>query len=293
MFIFLAMLFSVSFLARRNEILAMKAIGLSLYRITAPFLIITLLLSCGHFYYNEYIFPAANKKRLEIKNFTIENKSKRVINRVTNIHRQIDKGHFYRIGSFDVERAQGTDLGIYESSDNRIKEITIASRIAYVDHQWLALDAVVRSFDTLGSETYEEYDTLVCKCIREKPLAFSKRIGKPEDMSYDELKAYVGFMKLAGGPYQREAIDLDMKIAFPLTSCIVVLICIPFAANPKRSGIAVSFAVGALISLFYFILLRCAQSAGYNEKIPKELAVWGVNGLFFIIGLITILKARK
>ncbi|MEA3297850.1 MAG: LptF/LptG family permease, partial [candidate division Zixibacteria bacterium] len=237
--------------------------------------------------------PDANKKRLEIKNFTIEKKSKRTYNRVRNIHRQISKGHFYRISSFNVDRAQGTDIGIYESEGNRIKKITVASRIVYADHRWLALDAVVRSFDTLNGESYEEYDTLVCNCIREKPEAFSKRIGKPEDMSYDELKTYVEFMKRAGGPYLREAIDLNMKIAYPLTSCIVVLICIPFAANPKRSGIAVSFAVGALISLLYFVLLRSAQSAGYNEKIPKELAVWGVNGLFFIVGLITMFKARK
>ena len=100
-------------------------------------------------------------------------------------------------------------------------------------------------------------------------------------------------MKRTGGPHVRESIDLDLKMAYPLSSCIVVLICIPFASNPRRGGIAVSFALGTLVSLIYFVALRSLQSAGYNEKVPKELAVWGVNGLFFLVGLIAMWRARK
>ena len=66
-FILLSTLFTVSLLARKNEILAMKAAGVSLYRITAPILLAAIILSAGHFYYNEYIFPPLNQKRLEIK----------------------------------------------------------------------------------------------------------------------------------------------------------------------------------------------------------------------------------
>ena len=48
-----------------------------------------------------------------------------------------------------------------------------------------------------------------------------------------------------------------------------------------------------MIALAYFVLFRITQSAGYNEKIPQDLAVWGVNGLFFVIGLFLMIKARK
>ena len=49
MFILLAILFSVSILARKNELLAMKASGISLYRITITFSLVVLLVSAGHF----------------------------------------------------------------------------------------------------------------------------------------------------------------------------------------------------------------------------------------------------
>jgi LPS export ABC transporter permease LptG len=292
MFVLLAVLFSVSFLARRQEVLAMKATGLSLYRITAPILITTVILAAGHFYYSEYIYPPANKKRLEIKEFTIEKKSKRALDRVHNIYRQISKGYFYTIGSFNVERGEGNDLKVYRAESNRLAEIITANRIEYLNHKWFAYDGVVRTFSANG-ESFDKFDARVLPDIEEKPDDFSRRIGKPEDMGYDELARYIELMKRTGGPHIRESIDLDIKLAFPLSSCIVVLICIPFASNPRRGGIAVSFALGTVISLVYFVMFRSLQSAGYNEKVPPELAVWGVNGLFFLIGVISMWKARK
>ena len=292
MFVLLATLFSVSILARRREILALKASGISLYRITAPFLLAALFLAGGHFYYNEFLYPEANMRRLEIKNFTIERRSRRAHDQISNIYRQIQKGHFYTIASFNVSRSEGTDLRMFKTQSNRLREITTARRIEYADHQWIAKNGVVRTFDSLG-ESYEPFHVKILSEIQEIPTDFSKPVGKPEDMGYRDLQAYIETMKRTGGPYVREAIDLDMKFSYPLSSCIVVLLCIPFAASPKRGGIAVSIAVGTMISLAYFVLLRSLQSAGYNERVPRELAVWGVNGLFFLIGVIAMLKARK
>jgi len=293
MFVLLATLFSVSILARKNEILAMKACGRSLYRITAPIFVVTMFLAAGHFYYNEFIYPPANQKRLQIKEFVIEKRSKTAIGRVHNIFRQIEKGHFYTIANFNVERKEGNDLRVYKAQNGKISEIITAPRIQFTDHRWIANDAVVRKFDEFGEETYAEQPILILEKIEEKPEDFSRRIGKPEDMGYRELEAYIDLMKRTGGPYAREAVDLKVKVSYPVASCIVVLLSVPFASNPRRGGIAVSFAVGAGMSLSYFVLFRTLQSAGYSEKIPSELAVWGVNGLFFLIGVISMLRARK
>ena len=92
--------------------------------------------------------------------------------------------------------------------------------------------------------------------IEDKPSDLAKRIGKPEDMSLDELKYYIDLMKRTGGPYIQEQINLKLKYSYPLTSAIVMLICIPFAANPRRGGVAVSFATGAVIATGVF----CAVS---------------------------------
>ncbi len=292
-FVLLATLFSVSILARKNEILAMKASGLSLYRISAPLLWVTLLLVAGHFYYSEYIFPPANKKRLEIKEFTIEKRSAHRYTQVKNIYRQIEPGYFYTIGSFNIDRAEGADLKVYWTKENRLSQIITAERIIYRDFTWEAHKGIVRSFDDSAHESFTQFSTMKLTDIKDTPADLSKKIGKPEDMGIEELRSYIDLMKRTGGPYVRESIDLKFKYSYPVSSFIVLLISIPFASNPRRGGIAVSFAAGALIALVYFVLFRILQSAGYNEKIPAELAVWGVNGLFFLIGVAAMLKARK
>jgi lipopolysaccharide export system permease protein len=261
MFVLLAVLLSVSLLARRHEILAMKASGLSLYRITLPFALITLLVAAGHFCYNEYVFPDMNRRQLEIKNFTIEKKSRAIHTQVRNIYRQISPGSFYTMAQFDTERRMGESFKLYRSENNRATEIITADRIIYLDFLWQAVNG--------------------------------HRLGKPEDMGLDELKKYIDLMKRTGGPYSHEIVDLKTKYSFPLASFIVVLICVPFASNPRRAGIALSIAVGAGISLVYFVLYRLLQSAGANGKIPDNIAAWGINGLFLLIGLILMWRSPK
>lgn len=293
MFVMLAVLFSMSVLARRHELLAMKASGRSLYRIAWPLLAVTFIISIAHFYYSEYVFPPANKKRVMMKEFTIEKRSRRAHAIVRNIYRQISPGYFYTVGKYNAERMSGEDLKVYKTQKNRLSEILIAKTITFEDHRWLARDVIIRYFDDSLKENFTQIDSMTVSDIKEEPSDLAKRVGKPEDMGIVELSRYIDLMKRTGGPYLRESIDLKIKYAFPLTSFVVTLICIPFAANPRRGGIAVSFALGAALALAYFVLFRVSQSAGYNEKIPQEVAAWGINGVFLVIGLVAMFKARK
>ncbi len=293
MFVLIASLFSVSLLARRNEILAMKASGFSLYRISLPFMVVALLLAGGHFYYNEYIFPPANKKRLEIKEYTIEKKSRTSGTHITNIYRQVHPDYFYTLNNFNALRMEGRDLKICITDNDRLSKIITAETIVYRTDKWMARNGVERTFTKTGEEDYREFEVMMLPDIEEVPEDFTKKIGKPEDMGLDELKKYIDLMKRTGGPYIRESVDLGLKYSFPVTIFIVMLISIPISSNPRRGGVAVSIAIGAMISLIYFILFRVMQSAGYNEKLPLEVAVWGVNGLFFLVGLIAMFKSRK
>ncbi len=293
MFVLLAALFSVSILARRREILAMKAAGISLYRVIAPYLIATAILAVAHFYYSEYLFPPLNQRRVEMKEFTIESRSKAALAKVRNVYRQISPGKFYTITSFDTDRGDGRDFKFYSTQNHRLVQIVTAEKVRFEDHRWLLTSGQVRDFDSTAKETFSEFDTLTFTLIKDKPGDFQSRLVKPEDMGLEELKDYIEFQKRTGAPYLRESIDLQIKYAFPLTSVIIILICVPFAANPQRSGIAVSFSVGAGISLLYFVLFKILQSAGYNEKVPELVAVWGINAVFLLIGLIVLIGARK
>lgn len=293
MFVLLSSLFSVSILARRREVLAMKAAGISLYRVIAPYLVATTILAAGHFYYSEYIFPPLNQRRMEMKEYTIESRSKAALAKVRNIYRQISPGVFYTITSFDTDRGTGRDFKYYVTTNHRLVQIITADKVRYEDFQWRLTSGQVRDFDSSATEIFRKFDTLTMPSIQDKPEDFQNKLGKPEDMGLEELRSYIDLQKRTGGPYLRESVDLQIKYAYPVTSIIIILICVPFAANPQRSGIAVSFSVGAGISLLYFVLFKILQSAGANEKVPELVAAWGINAVFLLIGLVVLIGARK
>lgn len=292
-FVLLASLFSVSMLARRNELLAMKASGVSLYRITLPLFVAALLMSGVHFWFNEYFYPAYNEKRLDIKVYEIERKSKEAHARRRRVIRQISPGNYYEMGSVNTLRGEGVDFKLYNTEDNKLERIVTSKRIVYRNHNWLALDGVERNFLLQPLKRFSEFDTLVVTQIKDTPSDLSRKIGKPEDMSLDEITYYINLMKRIGNPYTRESVTRKLKFSFPLTSAIVVLICVPFAGDPRRSGVAVSIAAGTMIALFYFISFRIMQSAGYNEKVPEDIAAWGINVVFLLVGIVLMVTARK
>lgn len=291
-FVLLAALIAIGILARRHEILAMKASGISLYRIAAPLLITTFLLSIGHICYNEIIFADANKKRVEMKEFTIKKRPKDRRQSTRNIYRQVNKDLFFTIGSFNIPGREGHDIKLYRSQNNKLAELITAKRMGYTQRNWMLYDGVRRIF-TDTTEKFISFDSLSAAYIKDKPSDFEVPIGKPEDMGYKELEYYIGIMKRTGGPFRRELVDLKLKLSYPLSSFIVILLCVPIASNPKRGGIAISFALGAGIALLYFVCFKITQSFGYNEKIHPDLAAWLINGIFFVVGLVIMLRARK
>lgn len=291
-FVLLAGLTSIGILARRNEILAMKAGGVSLYRIAAPILIFTFLLSFVHIYYNEYFYPPGNKKRVEMKEYTIKKRSKKLKSSIHNIYRQVDNNLFFVIQSYDVPRKEGTVVKIYRSEDDKLAELITAEKIRYTSRNWMLYNGVRRIFGD-STETFATFDTLSAAYIKDKPSDFEKPLGKPEDMGYDELKYYIDVMKRTGAPYRRELVDLKLKLSYPFASFIVILICVPLASNPKRGGIAISFAVGSGIAMLYFVSFKIIQSLGYGGKLHPDLAAWLINGIFLLVGLVIMLRARK
>ncbi len=288
-FVLLAGLMSIGILARRNEILAMKASGVSLYRIATPLLVFSFFLSIGHIYYNEVIFAEANMTRVQIKEEKIRRRAPRDKEWINLVHRQVNKNLFFTLRAFSPALRQGRDIEIYWSDENKLQKLITADQIKYTSKGWMLYDVIERKPD----QPFIVYDSLPAPYIQYKPEDFVTPIGKPEDMSYDQLENHIRLMKQGGENFQRELVDLKLKISYPFASFIVILICVPIASNPKRGGIAVSFALGAGIALIYFIAFKVIQSLGHSGRLDADVAAWSINTVFLLIGLVIMFRARK
>jgi lipopolysaccharide export system permease protein len=291
-FVFLAGLFTVGVMARHNEIRATKAGGISIFRFSLPLLVVSLLLGGAHFYYNEFIFPPANKRMVELKEFTIQQRSKHsVINR-RNLYRQVSDSVYYVIDLYSVPDRIGRGVKLYLRRKNTLGDFIAASEMRFNKGGWTLYDGSYRK-QTDSGETFATFDSLPAPLITDRPDDLERRLGAPADMSYEELKYYINLMKRTGGPYLAELVELKSKISFPLTSFVVMILCVPLAARRRQSGMAGSLAGAAGLILLYFVSYKVTKSLGAHGEIPPNLAAWGVNGLFFVVGIIMNIVGRR
>ncbi len=310
----LSSLFSLGQLAKHNELTAMKSAGISLYRILLPIFILSFLISLFVIGFGGSIVPLTYQKMMEVKTVEIE-KGKRERNLILqNIFVQAEDGIIFHLSNYDTKERLGKDVLVQRFERNRLKEEIRAKRVRWKNNGWLFEDGVERIFsdsladlgrsedlarakhDSLPSnpaEKYQAFDKLFRLDLKIKPEALSRRQKKPDEMGYFELADYVKIKKRSGQVVAKETTDLHLKIAFPFVSFIIVLFGAPLAANPKRSGLAIGFAISLFISFVYYTLIRMGQSFGYSEKLPPLLAAWAANILFAILGTILLVKAKK
>jgi lipopolysaccharide export system permease protein len=84
-----------------------------------------------------------------------------------------------------------------------------------------------------------------------------------------------------------------MKIAFPFTNLIVVLLGSPLSARLRRGGIAVGVGLGLSLTFIYYGFIRVGQTLGDNAILPPLPASWMGNIFFAVCGIILILRAEK
>jgi len=310
----LSSLFSLGQLAKHNELTAMKSAGISLYRILLPLFILAFVMSLFVMGFGEILVPITYQKMMEVKTVEIE-KGKRETNIIlNNVFVQEEDGRIFHLATYDTKEKIGTGALVQRFEENRLKEEIRAKKVRWENNGWLFEDGVERIFsdslaepghsEDLGkakldslppnpTEEYQAFDKLFRLDLKIKPEALAKRQKKPDEMGYFELADYVKIKKRSGQVVAKETTDLHLKIAFPFVNFIIVLFGAPLAANPKRSGLAIGFAISLFISFVYYTLIRMGQSFGYSEKLPPLLAVWAANILFVILGTILLVKAKK
>ncbi len=291
-FVFLAGLFTVGAMANNNEIRAVRASGISVFRFSLSLLVVSLFLGAAHFYYNEYIFPEANRRMVELKEYTINQRSKSsVINR-RNLYRQVSDSVYYVIDLYSVPDRVGRGIKLYQRTGNSMGKFITAREMRFNKGSWMFYDGSSRtSSDSL--ETFMTFDSLPAPLITDKPEDLERRLGAPDDMSYDELAYYISLMKRTGGPYMAELVELKTKVSFPLTSFVVIVLCVPLASRRRQSGMAGALAIAAGFILLYFVSYKVAKSYGSHGELSPDIAAWGVNGFFFLVGVVMNFVGRK
>jgi lipopolysaccharide export system permease protein len=82
------------------------------------------------------------------------------------------------------------------------------------------------------------------------------------------------------------------RLAAPWTCLVVILIAIPFGAQPGRQNLFYGVAGSIFLCLGYFILQQVSLALGMNSYLPGWLAAWLPNLFFAAIGIVLTLRIK-
>jgi LPS export ABC transporter permease LptF/LPS export ABC transporter permease LptG len=310
--VLVSVLITLGVLARRHEITAMKASGISLYRAVGPVIGMGVLASLSLYALQEFILPATNE--VAARKFNV------IKGRPPQSSDQFDRrwilasdGRFYNY-DYVVERQNPRRPGRAEGGKRQ--EFTLYGFSIYdLDHHsWDLRESVhasragwnptQRTYDlergwrrTMGERAgFHTFNIETMRAIGPDPggvieePSYFKREDRPSDtMGFGELAAYIRSLQTRGFDTAKLQVRLHRKLAFPMVGVIMTLLGIPFSFVVARQGALYGVGVAIVIGIVYWAFLGIFEALGNNAALPPSLAAWAPNLVFGSTGLYLLL----
>lgn len=301
----MALLMALTQHARHNEITAMRAAGISLWRICAPYFVVGLIASAALFALNESVVPrcldwttrvltrytqpgktAPDQNKLD---FTDERNHRKWI--VSNYHARTGEMDGVQV---DWTETNGSSYTLYADRGIRtndvwtffnVRELSLTNPAALY-YVWQLKTNVLRmpEFDETPREIRAEIEINAF-------LGFGG-LHNPNIPVKDVLAYLQRHPNLLPSEKGRLLTEVQERLASPLTCLVVALIAIPFGAAPGRRNLFFGVAGSIFICFSYFVLQRVCLAFGSNGAWPAWLAAWLPNIFFSLLGLILTARIR-
>ncbi|NWF91333.1 MAG: LPS export ABC transporter permease LptG [Syntrophaceae bacterium] len=291
--VLLATLLTLGMLSRHSEITAMKAGGVSLYRVTFPLLLTAVLIGCVSFLGNEYLVPLTNQRVRHLLSVEVRKEKTSSFFKNYKIWYRSDQ-RIYNIQLLDPDKKSLNGLTLYQfDSQFRCVRRVDAREAKWINDKWQFLEGAVRDFDQQGSiqtSPFREIELI----LPEGWESFQAIERQSKEMSYTELRNYIQRIRSAGYDPTRYLVDLHSKLSYPLLNVIMVLIGIPFALKSGRSGgVALSIGLSVMIGFLYGLAFSVFLSFGRSGILPPFLASWMPTFLFGMAGIFALTSVRQ
>lgn len=293
-----AALVTIGNLCRANEDTALKAAGVSVFRISAPLIAVTACLSVTYFLIQDYVAPFTNQRALKIRD-TIEGRSTSTTESGTRW--TFGKAlRMYGYADYDARMRTLQDVTAIDLARDTftVRRLTWAPRAVWRGGEWVAPEGWERVFKD-GLETYtmlssatipfldppEEFDR------QESALWGSGRIA--EEMSFLDLRRHVRRMRDRGLDTARLRLSLYEKLAFPAAPMVMVLIGLPFAFRSGRRGALYGLGIALTLVIVYWSSFAVSSALGQEGILPPIVAAFSPNLLFAVAGGYLFLSTRS
>ena len=109
-------------------------------------------------------------------------------------------------------------------------------------------------------------------------------------MSFEQLSRYIRDLSQSGFDTMPLRVQLNRKLADPLTAMIMAVLAIPFALSMGRRGSLTGIAAASGVAMAYWVIAAVFENLGNVNMLPAVLAAWSPDVLFGLVGSYLLLK---
>ncbi|MDL2716746.1 MAG: LptF/LptG family permease [Acidobacteriota bacterium] len=278
-----AALVTIASLVRSAETTALLANGISLYRTTAPILVLAVIAGGVLFVFAERVVPTAAAEADRIR-FLLKGQTPPATS-VGGAWFRGDTGRFYAADAYDPASRIAAGVSVLQIDPSTWKLVSRqdAARARLAPGKGLfAEDGWIRTF-TQGNALAIRRDGPFFIDAPEAAAGFASGQADPRQMTYRQLARFIEVRRRAGASTAMLATGLHQKTAVAASALLLTLVGLPFAFAYGKRGAVAGVGVALFLGLTYLFLSALFVSFGEQGAIPPLIAAWAPN-VFFGLG---------
>lgn len=275
-------------MASNNELMVMRAAGVSITRIALSVLKVGLLWMLLAVVLGEYVAPPAEKYAQTMRAGAM---AERFAITSGNGLWARDGHYFIHIkDALSQDRVNG--VSIYEFDDMRqLRTMTVAQRAQFTGDAWQLHDVARSSIDVTGVRTQQLPEMSWRSLLT--PEMIEVVAVKPDSLSMQGLIDYIRYLDDNDLSTDRYQLALWNKLVLPVTTMVMLFLSIPFIFGPLRSvSVGQRIFFGVLAGIGFYLLDKMFSFVGLAYHFPTIVSATLPTLLFLALAVALMMRVR-
>jgi LPS export ABC transporter permease LptG len=289
----LGLLFALYQLTRHNEIIAMRASGISIYRVMLPFLLLGVVFSLITVHISENVAP----KALAWTDQYMENLRRPDENQMLNLRfRDPESNRTWDIQELNLETFEIRNVTVVQRrlETDTIQYVIGAQRGVWMDSHWAFYDVVTQNHSVEGWPQGPPVSDPVrlMQDLTESPQRIVRETMPFEHMTSREMREFLANRPVSERTRADLMTQLHMRHAQPWLCLVTVMLAVPFSTHTARKGVFAGVLLCILLFFSLIFTLSLFKALGQGQQVAPWLAGWFPTLFFGSIGVFLLRRLR-
>ncbi|PIQ25686.1 hypothetical protein COW36_10010 [bacterium (Candidatus Blackallbacteria) CG17_big_fil_post_rev_8_21_14_2_50_48_46] len=284
-----ATLLALGRLGRDSEIIALRAVGVSLTRAIAPIILMAIFISGLGWFLQERVVPWSNQQTVEILKDMMKRDTLQAVKERQFI--SADNRNFY-VQSIDRKKNLLKGIYVMDRSKGGYPQIITAETGTRKDTKWILNKGVLRKLDAQGFIDHEiRFERMEIEMNLKPEMIFNNQLDVRQ-LASGEAAKLIDEKRKRGEDTRRDEMDYHTKFSLPLATFFTILLAAPIGIRFSKMGNYFGVAISIALVFIWYLAYSTFTNLGSAGTVHPVLAAWVQNLAFGLAGVLLLLQMQ-